>query len=219
MIKDLKSNKIISLFLIIMCIIIMINPTIYAKSCLNAISVWGLNVLPLLFPFFILTRLIINLNQPKTNILDKYFCKVYRVPKGSFNTYFLSILSGYPVGAKLVSSMYHNKQISKTDAYKLLSFCSVSGPMFILGTVGISFLKSYKAGIIILISNIIASLLNGLIYRKKVDSSFQNSAIQENKNSNILTDLARRLVYSAVTKNLVGCRHSGSTPQGFSDHK
>lgn len=186
MIKLFKSNKFISLTLVIMCIIIMIKPNFYAKSCLNAISVWSMNVLPLLFPFFIFTRLIVNINTPKANFMDKFFGKLYHAPVGSFSTFFLATLSGYPMGAKLICTMYDNKQITSSQAKKMLSFCSVSGPMFMLGTVGLVMLKSYKAGLIILISNIIASLINGLIYRgKKEDITYKPTYT---KSSNILHD-------------------------------
>ena len=171
-----------------MCIIIMINPIIYADACLNAISVWALNVLPLLFPFFIFTRLIVSLNQPKHNFMDKFFNRAFHTPIGSFNTFFLSTLSGYPMGAKLICTMSENKQATQKEAEKMLSFCSVSGPMFMLGTVGLMMLKSYKAGMIILISNIIASLLNGLIYRGKNENIISKPSYVSTKKDNILAD-------------------------------
>ncbi len=145
----------------------IINPAIYAKSCLNAISVWGMKVLPLMFPFFVLTRLISTLHTPKDNFMDKFFNKFYNSPCGSFATFFLSSLCGYPMGAKLISQKVENNQITSSQAKGMLAFCSVSGPMFIIGTVGVSMFYSFKAGVIILISNIIASLINGLFYKDK----------------------------------------------------
>lgn len=187
MIKSVKSNKIISLLLIIMCIIILFNPQIYLKSCLNAISVWAFKVLPLMFPFFVFTRIIVNLSEQKTSVMDKFFNKLYHTPNGSFSTFFLSTLSGYPMGAKLICTMYENKQINSSDARKMLSFCSVSGPIFMLGTVGVAMLNSFTSGLIILISNILASLVNGLIYRGKNEET--NSFIPiTKKNSNILSE-------------------------------
>lgn len=187
MIKQLKSNKIISLLLIIMCFFVLFNPTIYAKACLNGISVWSLKILPLLFPFFVITRMIVTINSFQINIMEKFFNKVYLSPIGSFNAFFLSALSGYPMGAKLICLMHENGQADTTEAEKMLSFCSVSGPMFMLGTVGVMMLNSKIAGLIILISNIIASLLNGLIYRGKPLPAKRDLKIY-NKNSFSLSD-------------------------------
>ncbi len=153
-----------------MCVIIIFNPTYYAKSCLNGISVWAFKVLPLLFPFFVLTKLINNLSNHKKNSMDKLFCRIYNTPNGSLSTFILSALSGYPMGAKLICDMHKNKQISSEKAQKMLSFCSISGPMFMIGTVGVSMLSNFRAGVIILISNILASLINGLLYRGKTQS-------------------------------------------------
>ena len=167
MISILKSNKFKVLIVLFICIVFSLNPQVYAKSCLNAISVWAIKILPVMFPFFVFTRIIVNLSENKPNFLDKFFNKAYNTPTGSFKTFFLSALSGYPMGAKLICLQFEENKITTEDAKKMLSFCSISGPMFMLGTVGISIFSSYKAGIIILISNIIASLLNGLIYRGK----------------------------------------------------
>lgn len=171
-----------------MCVILMFNPLIYAKSCLDAISLWALKVLPLLFPFFFLTKMIVNLSTPKENFMDKFFNKLYHTPAGSFSTFFLSTLSGYPMGAKLICEKFENKQITSNEAKKMLSFCSVSGPMFMLGTVGLAMLNNFKAGIIILISNIIASLINGLIYRGKSEITNRKTEFKTKPSNNLLAD-------------------------------
>lgn len=167
MIKILKSNKFAILVLLFICFIFAINPQIYANSCLNAISVWAIKIFPVMFPFFIFTRIIVNLSENKPNFLDKFFNKAYNTPIGGFKTFFLSALSGYPMGAKLICVQFDEKTITTADAKKMLAYCSISGPMFMLGTVGMSILHSYKAGLIILISNLLASLINGFLYRGK----------------------------------------------------
>lgn len=188
MIKSLKSNKLISLLLVIICIFFIIKPNVCSSSCLNAISVWSLKVLPMLFPFFVLTRLLISLADFKPGFMDKFFNKVYNAPNGSFFVFLLSALAGYPMGAKLISTMYENGKISNKQAEKMLSFCSVSGPMFMIGTVGVAIFNSYKVGLIILISNILACLINGLIYRGKQEKPCINSPIYNHKSNNVLAD-------------------------------
>lgn len=166
---NLKSyfRSVTILLLMAICFILILNPKVYSNTCFYAISVWATTVFPALFPFFVLTKLIIGLLPLKQRKLDKLFLKIYHSPATSFNVFMLSCLSGYPMGAKLISYMYEEKIYSKDDAKKMLSFCSISGPMFMIGTVGVAFLKSYKAGIIIFLANIIACLINGLLYRGK----------------------------------------------------
>ncbi len=167
MIKLIKSNKLLFLFSFIMCVFLLFNPMLCANACLNGISVWAFKVMPMLFPFFVLTRLLVQASNKKPNFMDKFFSKTFHAPSGSFLTYVLSIISGYPMGAKLICDMKKDGLINSTQATRMLSFCSVSGPMFIIGTVGIMMLNSAKAGIIILIANVLASLANGFVYRGK----------------------------------------------------
>ena len=92
------------------------------------------------------------------------------------------------MGAKLIGIMFENKQISSRQAESMMSFCSVSGPMFMLGTVGVMMLKSYKAGLIILIANITACLINGLIFKNKDLKFINTNQLSNDKNSNLLSE-------------------------------
>ncbi len=199
MITKLKSNKIVAFLLVFVCIIFIVNPAVYSKSCLNAISVWAVSVLPTLLPFFIITRIIVGLTPPKPNKIDKLFNKLYNTPAMTSIVYVLSVISGYPMGAKLICNLYDSNYISKQDAKRMLAFCSLSGPMFIVGTVGVSILTSYKAGLIILIANIIASLINGLIYRGKKQPLIEPKKINYQSNSNLL----QNSVYDALISILM----------------
>lgn len=202
MIKFLKSNKIIILTILFLCIIFILNPNIYSESVLDAITVWALKVLPVLFPFFIFTRLIVSLATFKAGKLDKYFNKLYRVPNFGFKIFLLSAISGYPMGAKLIYALNEEGKIKTREAEKMMSFCSISGPMFIIGTVGVNIFLSYKAGLIILIANILSALINGLIYRK--DKFVEKEQIYlGNKNENILSDT----VYDSTISILLVCAY------------
>ncbi|MBQ3494408.1 MAG: hypothetical protein IJA69_03235 [Clostridia bacterium] len=95
----------------------------------------------------------------------------------------MSILTGYPVGCKLVADLYYCGDLTKNQAKKSLCFCSNSGPMFILGSVGISMLFSKSSGYILLISHILGALINGLFYRNlkpKDDKPYEISQKQNN---------------------------------------
>lgn len=199
MIKFLKSNKFITFLLLFICFVFILNPQVYTTSCLNAISVWAMKILPVLFPFFVFTRIIISIDESKPNFMDKFFCKIYHTPNGSFKTFFLSVLSGYPMGAKLICTEFDENKITSTDAKKMLSFCSVSGPMFMIGSVGVGILCSHKAGIIIFVSNILACLLNGLIYKGKKINQNINYTSKKTK-----TNLSDHVYDSLISILMVG---------------
>lgn len=81
-----------------------------------------------------------------------------------------SVLSGYPIGAKILSDMYENGEISLSDTKTIMTFTSTSGPMFIVGSVGSMMLHNKTYGFIILVCHYLSALLNGLIYRNRKKS-------------------------------------------------
>ena len=77
----------------------------------------------------------------------------------------MGILSGYPIGAKIVCDMRNSNVLTKSESERLLSFTNNSGPLFILGTIGIGLFQDTTIGIVLLITHILASLIVGIIFR------------------------------------------------------
>jgi len=160
----LKSKSTLTILVLLSITLFIINPQSCMDSTSQGLKIWLINVVPALFPFFILTRIITAFNQTSIPVLDKFTTKFFHTQNAGL-VYFLSLLSGYPVGAKIISNYYENGTINKSTATKMFSFCSTSGPMFIIGTIGIGVFKDAKIGYILLIGHIIGSFLNGLLYR------------------------------------------------------
>lgn len=160
-----SKSRIISVLCLLSICLFVISPSQCMKSTLNGLNIWLANVVPALFPFFILTKIIITFNQSSIPPLDKFTRQVFHCNAGL--VYGLSILSGYPVGAKLISSYYENGKIDKQTATSMLSFCSTSGPMFIIGSVGIGIFHDARIGYILLTSHILGSTLNGILFTRK----------------------------------------------------
>ncbi|MBR0596535.1 hypothetical protein [Sinanaerobacter chloroacetimidivorans] len=149
------------------CLVMIAFPAIALDSAQKGVSLWASSVLPALLPFFICANFMIALGLP--NIIGKFFEKSFRAifdaPGVSAFVFTISITSGYPMGAKLIGDMARRKEISKMDAMKMLSFCSTSGPLFMLGAVGAGMLGSPAAGAVIAGSHYLGALINGLLYR------------------------------------------------------
>lgn len=203
MIKSLKLNKILSILILVFIFVFISNPSAYMKTTLNGLNVWFYNVLPALLPFFIATRLLIFLSVENIKSLDKFTSKFFKVDNGG-KIFFLSIISGYPIGAKLICESYKQRQIDIKSAKKMMSYCSVSGPMFIIGSIGIGVFKSLKIGYILLISHIIGAILNGLIFRNNYKDCANEeliSFISKKESQNILAD---SMLDSIISILLVG---------------
>ena len=166
--KNSNKNYIVfGIFILLFIILIAINPSKYSAVATSGIEVWAKILLPYLLPFFILTKLYASTGviEGICNIFSPIMNKVYKCPSISSYAFFMSIITGYPVGSKLIKDLFDSGKMTKNEAIKATSFCSNSGPMFILGSVAIGMFANRKMGIIILVSHILGALLNGLLFR------------------------------------------------------
>lgn len=162
----------ISLLLFIIILIVSL-PHNSISSFYDGLELWATKVLPTLLPFFILTKLLSS--TPLITYLESKISpitnRLYGVGGVAGYVYVMSIISGYPVGAKITSDLYRDGKITQSEAQTITAFSSTSGPLFILGTVAVGMFGSVKMGVFILISHYLGALLNGFVYKQKSKSS------------------------------------------------
>lgn len=163
-----KLRILLTLALLFLIVLIATSAKKYIGCALDGISAWALNVLPCTLPFMMLTKLVIELGEMEglTRPFSKPFKALYGTSPSAGYVFFMSILAGYPVGSKMTADLYESGKISRAEAFRMSSFCSNSGPMFIVGTVGALLLKNAAVGGILFVSHALSALINGLIYRK-----------------------------------------------------
>lgn len=137
---------------------------LYAK---DALRICIEMVVPSLFPFFICSGILIYSGFCEVLAKMFRFCMypLFRVNPAGSSAFILGIVSGYPLGAITAGELYQNSYISKTEAERLLAFCNNSGPLFILGSVGIAIYTNIRYGIALYISHILAALTVGILFR------------------------------------------------------
>jgi sporulation integral membrane protein YlbJ len=123
--------------------------------------------------------------------------KLFKMPPQFSYIFFMSILSGYPVGAKLVSE---TTRADKNSLTRLAAACSTSGPVFITGTVGFSMLKDKNAGFILYAAHIISVLLFALFSGLFIKDA--NAAVHE-KNTELSSNSLSESVYGSVISILI----------------
>lgn len=172
-----KTVKTIFLALVLyMIIFLIINPQPCLDAAQNAIRLCIEAVIPSLFPFLVGSGLLCSLGFPAlcTHFLSPVMRPLFNLPGASALTLFLGFLSGYPIGATTAIELYKTGQCTKIEAERMLAFCNNSGPMFIIGMVGSSYLGNVVAGQYLYISHIIAALIVGIIFRFYKSSNTAN---------------------------------------------
>lgn len=173
-------------------IMIILNPKKYTSGTIEGLKLFFYSVLPGLLPFMLLTKIITELN-----VVQKFFSKFDKITYFIFGTsgislyvLFMSLLSGYPIGAKIIFDLYSKNIITEKDAKKMSVFCTTSGPIFVIGSVGTIMFNSYKIGLILYFSHILSSILLGIIChifdKNKHNFSKNNNNLQFFKQKNII---------------------------------
>lgn len=168
----MKNNKFISFLipsLIVMILIlgIILFPIESIEAAKNGFSIWVNTLIPSLLPFIIAANLIVKLKFVDLIgvLVNPITKKLFNVSGKSSLVFAISTVSGYPVGAKLASELRQNNEISTYEAQRLVSFCSTSGPLFIIGAVAIGMFDNPSLGYLILICHYLAALTVGILFK------------------------------------------------------
>lgn len=193
----------LAIILILFIVLLIINPTKYTKSVLAGSNLFYFSVMPSLLPFFFISKIIFsfNITHKIVKALQKPFAKIFKLPAISGFIFFMSILCGYPVGAKLIGELYASNQISESDAKKILTIASTSGPIFIIGSVGAGLFENPKLGVYIFIVHILSTLISGLILTRrfpKIKTQTQLNFTQ-GESQNILSETVYSTIISIFT--------------------
>lgn len=164
---SLKRNILPILFILfIFFLLVFSNSNLQATK--SGLNLWANSVVPSLFPFLVATELL-----SYTNVvyfigrkLNKFIKPIFNVPGISAYPLILGMISGYPIGAKTVCQIYSEGLCTKKEAEIMLAYTNNSGPLFIIGTVGISMFGNTTIGLILLFTHILASISVGIIFGK-----------------------------------------------------
>ena len=192
------------------CLLVFSSSNLTAAK--KGLNLWANSVVPSLFPFFVATELLSRTEVPYFlgKLLGRIMRPLFNVSgEGSF-ALIMGLISGYPVGAKIATNFRQNNICSKEECERILSFTNNSGPLFIVGTVGISMFGSSTIGILLLITHVISSLTVGIIFRfwKKnsytLESNYnQNSASNRNIKVSDLGEVLSNSITNSISTILV----------------
>lgn len=188
----------------IMGILIFVGFEILTESSyiIEAVSssfiLWRNNLFPSMFPFFVLSGLLINYGfvELVAELFKPIMNQLFKVSGHVAFIFILSIISGFPSNAKYTRELYQQGLIDENEASKALMFTHFSNPLFILGAVSLTFLNDKRAGIIVLICHYVANIILGILFRnygfkyekkekfsiKKAFINMNNKRINNNKN-------------------------------------
>ncbi len=172
----------------------LVTTTIYKST-----SLWFYNLVPTIFPIYIVIDLLINYNAIDylSNFFGKFMTRFFKMKKETAFVFLLSLISGFPSSSKYIKSLLEKNIINELEANKLLAFTHFSNPLFIIESIGSSFLKNPKIGFIILGSHYLTNFLIGFFNRNSYINLGSKSTLDNKKKTSFINCL-KNSIYNTL---------------------
>ncbi len=147
-------------------ILLLLFPEACIAGAKQGLLLWFQTVLPTLFPFMLLSKLMVTLRM-SANLSWWFYPILHRLfgcSREGCYPIIIGMFSGYPVGAATVADLKRQNRISPEEGNFLLCLCNNASPMFLLEftaafCLGLASGKKYLFFCIILCGAVISSLL------------------------------------------------------------
>lgn len=178
-------NYILYLLIILFGILSIIMSSQVSEEIFTAVERCLFVIIPSLFSFLVFSDLILKSGCYKFickpfSLISKY---IFKMDSNLFFVFLLGNICGYPIGLKLLNSLYEEGKINKLTAEIMSCYCYASGPSFVVGLVGITMFSSKTIGIVIFLANflsnaVIAVVLNHIVKIPNINApSYESSKV------------------------------------------
>ena len=190
-------NTSIIIILILFLYEIFNHSNIINDTIINSSKIWFYNIIPSLFPIYIIIDLLLNYNILNyLKILLNPISKLFKININSSTIFLLSIINGFPSNSKYINTYLESNNISLLNANKLLMFTHFSNPLFIINSIGNNFLHNKVIAIIILVSHYLGNIIIGLMNRN-YDSNVNYNFNYHNKKNSFISTLSNS-IYNTI---------------------
>ncbi|MGN0136281.1 nucleoside recognition domain-containing protein [Anaerotignum sp.] len=149
-------------------------PEAMLAASAESVQLWLTKVFPSLFPFIAACSLLLHIGAAERMgaILRPLMQPLFRLPGIAAFPFFLGILSGYPMGAKITAMLYEKKLLTLEEAQHILVFSNNPGPLFLIGTIGVGFFHMPILGYLLLFSSFFGAVVTGILWRFRRKNAF-----------------------------------------------
>ncbi|MFQ8599813.1 MAG: hypothetical protein ACLSAP_03970 [Oscillospiraceae bacterium] len=85
--------------------------------------------------------------------------RVLKLPPCAAGVLLVSMVGGFPVGARSITSLAAQGRLSHSQANRMLCFCTNAGPAFLIGVVGATLFGNARTGALLFAAQVSSSLL------------------------------------------------------------
>lgn len=197
----MKKKATLTSIILLLMFLLLLFPDLCLQSAQNGLLLWFNKVLPSLLPFMIFINILVPLDGLKKLIsfsspLSK---KLWHLPGQSFFAFMTGLIAGYPMGAKVVKTLYTERKLTKEEAELTLCFSNNCGPLFIIGTVGTAMLSCTSIGYFLFIIHLLSALTMSILTTRNFTSHpSKNKSGQSSNTSVSFSSLLNQAVMNAM---------------------
>jgi sporulation integral membrane protein YlbJ len=208
--KSANKNLVVTVVCSLLILQVIVTPKLCIDSALSGAVLFFNKVFPSLFPFLIITNIMMCYDgvHVYAKLMGNALCKPLRLPKQCTFVLIISVLCGYPLGAKYACDLYEDEKINLPTFQRLLNIATNASPLFVIGAVGTSMLDSPYLGYMLLLSNTLSCIAMGILipsHQKKLKNKvIAPTSINISDSKNIGSVLKDSLENSIKTSLSIG---------------
>lgn len=167
-------------------ILIAVKPEPYLGAAYRGWELFVGSVMPSLIPFAFATSFMTLSGSAEIlfKLLSKPAKRLFSTTGAGGYVFAVSLISGYPIGAKTISELKKCGCIDDGALTGILAFGSTAGPLFILGSVGVKLLGDFKAGALIMLAHVLGSVINGAVFGRLNKPAYSFSEVKSSERLN-----------------------------------
>lgn len=144
---------------------VLFHPDIASSAALSGIGVCLSAIIPSLFAFMVLSSYLVESGLYQLISIPFYPIAryIFRIEPKLISVVLISLIGGYPIGAKLLTELVERGALTPKEAEQLLCYCYGSGPSYIIGLVGAQVFASFEIGVKMYGSAVLANLILGTL--------------------------------------------------------
>lgn len=151
----------VAILLLSVVLSVVFSPDLALQASLSGVTIWWKLVFPGLLPFLIIYEIMLafGLIHGIQGILAPLASRLMKLPKAATFPFVMSLIGGSPIGVEPTIKLLENKTLTTSQAQRLLAYAHLPNPIIVIVIVGTGFLVMPAAGLIMLITIWVTTIL------------------------------------------------------------
>ena len=196
--KKKQLPKVVSLYICLALLIIAIFLGKEIKAgIINGLRLSVMNVVPTLFPFFILSDLwISSIEFNEKGLFARVFSGIFNISPCGLSAFIVGAVCGFPLGVKTAVDLFKQGKINEKELSSLNGYVNNPSAAFVISGIGAGMFGSLSLGIKLYLCTIFSAILTGIMFRPSSEKMNITSVISGQTFS--FVESVRSAAYSSI---------------------